>query len=84
METKVRGFLYAIVKKKGLYTVIGLEKDDKPAKMRYNEEEKLQEGKRMAAQMTSRRFMGFFGWGFAYGTGLFPHGHLSLPNSRSL
>lgn len=33
------------------------------------------------AKLATRRFMGFFGWGFYFGTGLIPHEHLSLPDT---
>ncbi len=35
------------------------------------------------AKLATRRFMGYFGWGF-FGTGLVSHDHLSLPDTVKL
>jgi hypothetical protein len=35
-------------------------------------------------KLATRRFMGYFGWGFFFSTGLISHEHLSLPDTVKL
>ncbi len=38
----------------------------------------------MTAKLATRRFMGFFGWGYYFSTGLISHDLLSLPDTAAL
>lgn len=38
----------------------------------------------MTKKLETRRFMGYFGWGYFFAAGLVSHEHLSLPSSRQL
>ena len=38
----------------------------------------------MTKKLATRRFMGFFGWGYFFSTGLISHTQLSLPDTVML